>query len=41
MLTREYGAYTYNMLVNDRVMRARKLARQARFEHGEMPVFRR
>ena len=41
MLTREYGAYTYNRLVNDRVMRARKLARQARFEHGERPVFRR
>ena len=41
MLTTEYGTYKYKDFVNERVFRARKLARQARFEHGETPRARR
>ena len=35
MVTTEYGAYARDDFVSDRVLYARKLARQARFEHGE------
>ncbi len=38
MVTSEYGKYTYNDFINNRVTWARKVARQARFEHGETPV---
>lgn len=38
MVTREYGKYSYKAFINTRVAWARKLARQARFEHGETPV---
>ena len=41
MVTSEYGKYKYEDLMNDRVIRARKLARQARFEYGETPVVER
>lgn len=41
MLTTEYGTYKYKNFVNGRVFRARKAARQARFEHGETPRARR
>lgn len=41
MLTTEYGTYKYKNFVNGRVFRARKQARQARFEHGETPRARR
>ncbi len=34
MVTKEYGTYAYKDFVNSRVLRARKAARQARFEHG-------
>lgn len=37
MLTAEYGTYKYKDFVRSRVYQARKLARQARFEHGETP----
>ena len=37
MLTAEYGTYKYKDFVRGRVYRARKRARQARFEHGETP----
>ncbi len=37
MLTTEHGKYDYDDFVNDRVRTARKIARQARFEHGETP----
>lgn len=37
MLTTEYDTYKYRDFVNGRVYRARKKARQARFEHGETP----
>jgi hypothetical protein len=35
--TNEYGKYTYDDFVDKHILRARKLARQARFEHGEKP----
>lgn len=35
MNTTEYGNYTYDDFVTQRVVNARLLARQARFEHGE------
>jgi hypothetical protein len=38
MVTRERGKYKYEDFINARVEGARKLARQARFEHGETPV---
>lgn len=41
MTTHEYGRYRYKDFVTDKVMAARKLARQARFEHGETPKVRR
>lgn len=41
MVTHEYGTYQYRDFVNKRVYRARELARQARFEHGETPRVRR
>lgn len=34
MVTREYGAYSYDDFVSSRVLRARRAARQAQFEHG-------
>ena len=34
MVTKEYGTYAYKDFINSRVLRARKAARQARFEHG-------
>ena len=37
MLTAEYGTYKYKDFVRSRVYQARKLARQAHFEHGETP----
>lgn len=37
MLTTEDGKYDYDDFVTDRVRTARKIARQARFEHGETP----
>lgn len=37
MVTTEYGKYKYEDFINSSVIRARKRARQARFEHGEMP----
>ena len=40
MTTQEYGRYRYKDFVTDKVMAARKLARQARFEHGETPKVR-
>lgn len=36
MVTTEYGKYKYEDFVDASVMRSRKKARQARFEHGEM-----
>ena len=41
MATHEYGRYCYKDFVTDKVVAARKLARQARFEHGETPEIRR
>ena len=41
MDTQEYGRYRYKDFVTDKVVAARKLARQARFEHGETPRARR
>lgn len=41
MTTHEYGRYCYKDFVTDKVVAARKLARQARFEHGETPEIRR
>ena len=41
MVTTEYWAFPYDKLVTAQVIQARKLARQARFEHGEAPAFRR
>jgi len=41
MVTTEYGTYSYEDFVDSKVIRARRLARQARFEHGEMPMTRR
>ena len=41
MVTGEYGKYTQRDFVTTRVIRARTLARQARFEHGETPARRR
>ncbi len=38
MVTSEYGKYSYKAFINTRVAWARKLARQARFEHGETSV---
>ncbi|MBQ8010025.1 MAG: hypothetical protein IJ265_00505 [Oscillospiraceae bacterium] len=37
MLTTENGKYDYDDFVTDRVRTARKIARQARFEHGKTP----
>lgn len=37
MLTTEYGKYNYDDFVNSRILQARRLARQARFEYGETP----
>ena len=37
METNEYGRYSYKDFVSARVYEARKIARQARFEHGERP----
>ncbi len=34
MVTREYGTYSYEDFVSNRVLLARKAARQARFEYG-------
>lgn len=41
MTTHEYRKYRYRDFVTERVVAARKLARQARFEHGEKPGARR
>lgn len=41
MVTSEYGKYSYKDFVRGRIYEARKLARQARFEHGETPKVRR
>lgn len=41
MVTMEYGKYSYFSFVNSRVINARKIARQARFEYGETPQIRR
>ena len=41
MVSAEYGRYTQADFVNSRVLHARRLARQARFEHGETPEIRR
>lgn len=38
MVTTEDGTFPYDKLVTAQVIRARKLARQARFEHGEKPA---
>lgn len=37
MVTAEYGKYSYSDFVTRKVLSVRKLARQARFEHGEKP----
>ena len=36
MATGEYGKYKYGDFVGEEVSRARLLARQVRFEHGEV-----
>jgi len=41
MLTSEYGTYAYDDFVDGKVLAARRLSRQARFEHGEKPKTRR
>lgn len=41
MVTEEFGTYALDDFVTNRVRLARKLARQARFEHGETPTIRR
>lgn len=41
MVTREYGKYEYEDFVTPDVQRARRKARQARFEYGERPAYRR
>ena len=41
MVTEEYGKYAYKDFVGNRTYRARKIARQARFEYGETPRARR
>ena len=38
MVTSEYGKYTYEDFVGNSILRARRIARQARFEFGETPV---
>ena len=40
MITEEYGTYSYDDFVSDWVLYLRKVARQARFEHGERPGIR-
>lgn len=35
MITSEYGKYVYDDFVDENVISARKIARQARFEYGE------
>ena len=35
MVTKECGKYVYDDFINNKVMRARSKARQARFEHNE------
>ena len=41
MNTQEYGRYCYKDFVTEKVVAARNLARQARFEYGETPKVRR
>ncbi len=41
MVTSEYGKYNYRDFIDEKVLRARKMARQARFEYGETPNYRR
>lgn len=41
MVTREYGKYEYEDFVTPEVQRARRKARQARFEYGERLAYRR